>query len=110
MKKKRQKIRETGIFVSLLLFPITIYYLSPVLIIMGAGKGIISGSFIIFALLFFSALFLGRAYCGWVCPGAGIQEICANIQSKKVKRGGWIKYALWVPWITVIIILAIKLF
>jgi polyferredoxin len=106
--KKRQKIRKTGILVSFLLFPITIYYLSPVLIIMGAKQGVIAGSFIIFSLLFIVGLVLGRAFCGWVCPGAGIQEICSSIRDKAVRKGNWIKYLIWVPWMSIIVIFAIR--
>jgi ferredoxin-type protein NapH len=105
---KRQKIRKSGILVSLLLFPITIYYLSPVLIIMGAKQGVIVGSFIIFSLLFIVGLVLGRAFCGWVCPGAGIQEICSSIRDKAVRKGNWIKYLIWVPWMSIIVIFAIR--
>ncbi|UCB49797.1 MAG: 4Fe-4S binding protein [Deltaproteobacteria bacterium] len=105
---KRQKIRKSGILVSFLLFPITIYYLSPVLIIMGAKQGVIAGSFIIFSLLFIVGLVLGRAFCGWVCPGAGIQEICSSIRDKPVRKGDWIKYLIWVPWMGIIVIFAIR--
>jgi len=84
---KRQKIRKALIIVSFLLFPVTIYYFSPVLIIQGAMEGIIVGSFILFALLFASSLFLGRAFCGWLCPAGGLQEICA-ISNDKLAKGG----------------------
>jgi ferredoxin-type protein NapH len=33
-----------------------------------AAKGIVNGSFISFTLMFLSALFLGRLWCGWACP------------------------------------------
>ncbi|MGD9031528.1 MAG: 4Fe-4S binding protein, partial [Desulfobacteraceae bacterium] len=100
--KKRQKIRKSGILVSFLFFPITIYYLSPILIIMGAKQGVIGGSFIIFFLLFIVGLVLGRAFCGWVCPGAGIQEICSSIRDKAVRKGNWMKYLIWMPWMSII--------
>jgi polyferredoxin len=47
------------------------------------------------------SLFLGRAFCGWVCPGAGIQEWCFTVNDKKARGGrlNWIKYFIWVPWI-----------
>ena len=50
-------------------------------------KGIIVGNFITFVLLFMVSLFLGRAFCGWVCPGAGIQEWCFTVNDKKVLNG-----------------------
>ncbi len=106
---RRQKIRKAIILISFLLFPITINYFSPYLIIDGASQGIIAGSFITFALLFIISLFLGRAFCGWVCPGAGIQELCFTVNDKKARGGrlNWLKYFIWIPWISIIIIMAI---
>jgi ferredoxin-type protein NapH len=68
----RQKIRRTILLISFLFFPITLYYFSPALIIMGAAAGIIVGSFVLFGVLFVSSLLVGRGFCGWVCPGAGL--------------------------------------
>lgn len=102
---KRQKIRRAVILISFLLFPVTLYYLSPYLIIKAGSEGIVSGSFIFFVLLFVSSLFFGRAYCGWVCPTGGLQ-VCANMVSDKKFKGGrrnWIKYIIWVPWLLSII-------
>ena len=82
--KNRQKIRKASILVSFFLFPAIFYYLSPVLIIEASSKGIINGSFILFFLMFISSLFLGRAYCGWICPGAGCQEAIFPARDKKV--------------------------
>ncbi|MCG2791192.1 MAG: 4Fe-4S binding protein, partial [Actinomycetia bacterium] len=67
----RQRIRKGIILVTFLLLPAIFYYFSPYLIIMGASEGVITGSFIIFVVLFLSALFLGRGFCGWFCPLAG---------------------------------------
>ena len=60
----RQKTRKALIIFSFLLFPITINYFSPYVIIDGASQGIVNGSFISFALMFLSALFVGRLWCG----------------------------------------------
>ena len=87
---RRQKIRKGLILISFLFFPITIYYLSPVLIVAGAAKGVVTGSFIVFGLMFLVALVLGRVFCGWVCPGAGLQEACFSVRDKEVKKGNWI--------------------
>lgn len=107
---KRQKIRKALIFISLLLFPVTLYYLSPALIIEGASQGIITGSFIAFSLLFVTSLLLGRSFCAWICPGAGLQEACFRISDKRAKGGNFnnIKYFIWVPWISIIIFSAVK--
>jgi ferredoxin-type protein NapH len=106
--KSRQKLRKGIIFVSFLLFPATFYYLSPILIIEATRKGIINGSFILFLLMFVSALVLGRAYCGWVCPGAGCQEALFSARDKKVLKGDFVKWLIWVPWIGAIVILAVR--
>jgi polyferredoxin len=68
----RQCIRRALILISFLLFPITLNYFSPYLIIDGASQGIINGSFVLFGLLFLSSLVLGRGWCGWVCPAGGL--------------------------------------
>lgn len=108
--KTRQKIRSITLLISFLLFPITIYYLSPVLIIQGAVKGVAVGSLIIFTLQFISSLFLGRGFCGWACPAGGLQECCTLAVDKKAAGGKFdlIKYIIWVPWVLTIILLAIK--
>jgi len=106
--KKRQKVRRGIILVSFFLFPATFYYFSPVLIIEASSKGIINGSFIMFLLLLVSAIFLGRAFCGWACPAAGCQEAIFNARSKTVTKGNLIKWFIWFPWIFTIAFYAIK--
>jgi ferredoxin-type protein NapH len=106
---KRQNLRLMIVLASFLLFPITINYHSPVLIFMGAAQGIIVASFILFSAQFLSALFLGRAWCGWACAGAGLQDFCAFIRDKRARRGklDWIKYLIWVPWLGAIVALSV---
>jgi len=104
----RQKIRKGLILFSFFLFPAIFYYLSPVLIIQASSKGIINGSFILFLLMLVSSLFLGRGYCGWICPGAGCQEALFLARDKKVTRGDFIKWLIWVPWICSITLLAVR--
>lgn len=108
IKNRRQKIRKTLLIITFLIFPAIFYYLSPYLIIDGTIHGVITGSFIVFALMFISSLFLGRAYCGWVCPASGVQEFIMLINDEKVKKGNIIKWIIWIPWILFIIVLAIK--
>lgn len=106
---KRQRIRKALILISFFLFPITINYFSPYIIVDGASLGIINGSFIVFTLLFLVSLFLGRGFCGWVCPGAGLQEACFIVRNKKARgaRYDWIKYFIWLPWLGAIMMLLI---
>lgn len=106
--KLRQKIRSGIIFSSFLFFPVVFYYLSPYLIIDATSKRIINGSFICFLLLFISSLFFGRAYCGWVCPASGCQESISRFIEKKVGKGDFIKWIIWIPWVFSIIFIAIK--
>ena len=105
--KSRQKLRQGIILFSFFLFPATFYYFSPALPIEATAKGIINGSLIIFMLLFISALFLGRGFCGWVCPAAGCQEALFNVKNKKVTGGYWLKWLIWTPWVSTIVFLAI---
>jgi len=105
---KRQRIRQGMILVSFFLFPAVFYYLSPVLIVKAASHGIINGSFLVFGLLFLTALSLGRAWCGWLCPGAGCQEALFAACDKKVGKGNWIKWMIWIPWIGSIAVLAAR--
>ncbi len=106
----RQRIRKGLLLVSLLLFPITLYYFSPALILQGASAGIINGSFIVFTLMFVSSLFVGRLWCGWACPAGALQEIAQPINDKRTPGGkfNWIKWAIWLPWIALIVGLTIS--
>jgi len=106
----RQRVRKALVIFAFLTFPITMNLLSPYVIIDGAMNGIINGSLIMFGLMFVSSLFLGRAWCGWVCPGGGMQEIVEPVNNKSVngRKIDWIKWLIWLPWISLIIILAIR--
>ena len=101
---KRQQARKILTIVMFVLFPIIYYYFSPYLIIMGASEGIVTGSLLVFAVLFVSSLFLGRFFCGWLCPAGATQELCAMVRKKGFENGtkNMIKYAIWAPWITII--------
>ena len=90
------------------MFPAIFFYFSPLAIIEASSKGIINGCFTMFLLMFISSLFLGRGFCGWVCPGAGCQEAIFLARSKAVTGGDYIKWIIWVPWIISIIFLAIR--
>ena len=106
----RQRIRKGLVILAFLSFPVTMNYLSPYVIIDGAMNGIVNGSLIMFGLMFLSSLFLGRAWCGWVCPGGGMQEIVEPINNRPVngKKIDWIKWAIWLPWISLIVFLVLQ--
>lgn len=102
--RRRQSIRQALVLFALLLFPVVLNYLSPYLIIDGAFNGVVNGSFIVFFLLFLSALFLGRAWCGWACPGAGLQDAFSAVNGSRPAGGrwNWLKWVIWIPWVAVI--------
>jgi ferredoxin-type protein NapH len=106
--RTRQKIRKGLILFSFFLFPAVFYYFSPVLIIQASSRGIINGSFIIFTIMFASSLFLGRAFCGWLCPAAGCQEALFAARDNRIRKGDSIKWLIWIPWIGAIALLAIR--
>lgn len=103
---KRQNIRKLLLIISMLLFPITIWYMSPYLIVRGAMEGIVSGSFIVFVCMLLGSVFFGRAFCGWLCPMGGMQECLFSVNGKVPKQGfrNYIKYIIWAVWITAVIL------
>lgn len=103
---KRQKIRKTILFISFLLFPVTIWYFSPYLIIQSMSEHIMNGSFMVFVAMLVLSMFFGRVWCGYLCPAGGLQEACLSINEKASKQG-WknnIKYVIWIVWIIGIIV------
>jgi polyferredoxin len=109
IRDHRQQIRGAFLLASLLLFPVTLFYFSPMLILESATRGIINGSFIVFALMSIASLFVGRLYCAWLCPGAGQMEtsFAFNARPLAPRWVRWIKWAIWVPWIGALAALAI---
>lgn len=97
----RQSLRMTLLIIAMLIFPVTLYYFSPYLIIVGASEGVVTGSMVVFLLMFLTAVFLGRGFCGWLCPAGGIQECLSHANSKSAKGGKFdlIKFVIWIPWI-----------
>jgi ferredoxin-type protein NapH len=106
----RQRNLQALVFVSFLLLPVTLHYFSPAIILGGASEGVVNASLIVFALMFVSALFVGRLWCGWACPAGGLQDLCAPINDRLVSGSklDWVKWAIWLPWIGGIAALAIR--
>ncbi len=101
----RQTLRRSLIFIPFLLFPVILNYFSPYLIIDGAFQGVVSGSALTFGGLFIASLLFGRAFCGWACPAAGLQEAALFLRDRKVsQKGNWIKWAIWGVWVGVILL------
>jgi polyferredoxin len=110
MIARRQRVRRAVIFCLFLTFPVVMNYFSPALIAMGASEGIINGSFILFGCVFLSALLMGRAFCGWVCPIGGLQDACHMVKDTALrrKRLDWMKWGIWGPWMGLLIFLVIR--
>ncbi len=105
MPSMRQNVRRIIVYVSLLLFPITMIYLSPYVSVDAAFLGIVSGSVLVFGLLFLSGLFLGRAFCGWLCPVAGLSELCQTVNRRPVpaQKLRIVRYSIFGLWFAVLI-------
>lgn len=102
----RQRLRKFLLLLSFLLFPVTIYYLSPVLIINAGLNGIINGSFVVFLILLVGSIFFGRIFCAYLCPAGGLQE-CAFCINERIPKQGWrnnIKYVIWTVWIAAVVV------
>ena len=100
----RQKIRKALLIVSFLLLPATLFYISPIVILMGAAEGIATGSLLLFAALAVLSLAVSRLWCGWLCPMGAWQEICSPVMKRTVKdgRGNLVKYGVTVLWLSLI--------
>ena len=107
----RQTIRKWILIVSFLLIPVTIFYISPIILMMGAAEGIATASMILFILLFVLSLIVARLWCGWLCPMGAWQEICSPVMKHTVQEG-WRKYvkygvaALWLGALALTIVTA----
>jgi polyferredoxin len=106
----RQRTRKGVLLAIFLLFPVVMNFVSPYLIIDGGARGIVTGSFIAFALMFASALFFGRLWCAWVCPGAGLMEAAFMVNNRPAPGGrlNWIKWFIWVAWIAIIVVAVVS--
>jgi polyferredoxin len=92
------------------LFPVTLYYFSPLLSLTGIASGVVSGSIMVFGLQFLASLVLGRAFCGWVCPAGAAQELVGLVKGRAVNRKklGRIKWAIWAPWVVALVFFALR--
>jgi polyferredoxin len=94
----RQNIRKWILIVSFLLVPVTIFSISPIILMMGAAEGIATGSMILLILLFVLSFVVARLWCGYLCPSGGLQEIF-NLALKRplrTKKLDWLKYLVFI--------------
>ena len=94
----RQRLRKALLLVSFLLFPITLYYFSPAIVLGGAAEGVVNASLMVFAAQFVLALVVGRLWCGWACPAGALQDLAMPVNNKRTSfKINWIKWAIWIP-------------
>ncbi|WP_048184969.1 4Fe-4S binding protein [Methanoculleus sediminis] len=99
----RQTIRRAILIVSFLLLPATLFYISPIVILMGAAQGIATGSLLLFTALFVLSLGVSRVWCGWLCPMGAWQEICSPVMKRRVDgRRDRVKYGVTVLWLSLL--------
>jgi polyferredoxin len=75
------------------------------LILQGASEGVIYVERSSFGVMFLSALFVGRLWCGWACPAGALQEFGQPINNKRTPGGrfNWVKWAICIPWMGLIV-------
>jgi ferredoxin-type protein NapH len=107
--RKPTGIRKALLLCSALLFPVTMLYFSPGIVFRGARLGILSGSYLTFALLFLSSIILGRAWCGFLCPGGGFGQIACSVNNKPFKQNRLktVKFVVWIVWLMAITLVVI---
>ncbi len=103
----RQKIRNGILTFSALMFPITFFFLSPMVIVISAANGFLNGSAMIFGLLLLFSVIGSRLFCGWLCPGGAVQDHIAeaNNHSWNSNAKNLSKYIIWVIWFSFIVFL-----
>lgn len=103
---RRQRTRRALLLAALLLFPVTLNYMSPYISIDGAMAGVASGSLLLFGAQFLSALVLGRAWCGWLCPVGGLSETARSVNDRPVKRRPLAvsRYAVFSVWAAAVVL------
>lgn len=102
MKNKRRFM----LFFMFLLLPITLNYFSPYIVIDGLINKVISGAFLIWTIMFVTSLFVGRAFCSYICPYGGLQMVMDRAIEKPLKEVKFLrgfKYSLGVIWLCIIL-------
>lgn len=95
----RQRWRRALLLISFIAFPVTMNYFSPYLSVAGMFEGVLAGSVVAFGTMFLGSLLLGRLWCGWACPMAGLQEFALPVNDRPPgRRARFVKWFIWVPW------------
>lgn len=98
------KLRKFTLLTAMLLFPVTIYYMSPYLIFQAAFQSAVNGSFILFCLMTVLSVPFGRIFCAFLCPAGALQECAAQVTEKPAKRRKLyvLKYVIWAVWLSAV--------
>jgi ferredoxin-type protein NapH len=107
----RQKVRLAILFFMVITFPILMNYLSVFLIIEGSAQGMMTFSFFFWTGWVVSALLLGRAACGWLCPLGAFQETKDRMAPKDLANARylkWLKHGLAMAWVGAIVYSAVS--
>lgn len=102
---RTQTVRKITLFTGFVLFQIPMVHLlfSPVLAVAGARQGIVAAALVTYGALAAASLVFGRAYCGWCCDGAAIQECCTALGARRVRgRRFWTKYVVFGLWLALV--------
>ena len=107
---KRQNVRKALLVIFILSLPVTMFYLSPVLTLQGAARGIVTSSLLFVGLSALLAFFAGRIFCGWICPGGAVQEALFPANDRRLKGGRYdlIKYGIAALWLAALVVLFIR--
>ncbi|MGI6783969.1 MAG: 4Fe-4S binding protein [Aminivibrio sp.] len=107
---KRQNWRKALMGLAVLSLPVTMLYLSPLLTLQGAARGVVTSSLIFVILAAAIAFFAGRVFCGWICPGGAVQEILFPANDRRLGggRADYIKYGIAAAWLGALIYLFVR--
>jgi ferredoxin-type protein NapH len=103
--------RRFVLFLMFLMLPVTLNYFSPYLIIEGLISKVAAGAFLVWLAMFISSLFLGRAFCAYVCPYGGLQMTIDLVLQKPLKQIPWLRklrYALGFIWLGAILVFLVN--
>jgi polyferredoxin len=109
VKTRRQTLRKLIVLLSFSVFPITVIFLAPAPPIMSLRQGVINLSVIVLAAVFLSGFVVRRAFCGWVCPGAGCQLVAKALNDKPIDRKmvNWFRIIMVAVWAVMVVATAI---
>ena len=90
------------------LHPSPVCTLTKPFLFINAGRSVPIVFFAVLAAVTVFSVAGNKLFCGWVCPGAGCQEAMFQVNDRRISRGGFIKWMIWIPWIGIIATLVIR--